>query len=64
MVAQHLLGIAFERKRIRYAHTHLLDMFPSLPQQPRWSKRVRQATGLLSAVITELAHDTPPPGVR
>jgi hypothetical protein len=59
IVAQHLLGIASERKWIRYAHTHLLGMFPSLPQQSGWSKRVRQATGLLSAVITELAHDTP-----
>ncbi len=34
-------------------------MFPTLPQQSGWSKRVRQATGLLSAVITELARDTP-----
>jgi hypothetical protein len=58
-VAQHLLGIASERKWIRYAHTHLLGMFPSLPQQSGWSKRVCQATGLLSAVITELARDTP-----
>lgn len=59
IVAQHLLGIASERKWIRYAHTHLLGMFPHLPQQSGWSKRARQATGLLSAVITELAHDTP-----
>jgi len=59
IVAQHLLGIASERKWIRYAHTHLRGMFPNLPQQSGWSKRVRQATGLLSAVITELARDTP-----
>ena len=59
LVAQQLLGIASDRKWIRYARTHLLDMFPSLPQQSGWGKRVRQSTGLLSAVITELARDTP-----
>lgn len=30
-----------------------------LPGQSGWGKRVRQSTGLLSAVITELARDTP-----
>jgi hypothetical protein len=59
VVAQHLLGIASDRKWVRYAHTHLIGMFPGLPQQSGWGKRVRQATGLLSAVITELARDTP-----
>jgi len=34
-------------------------MFPGLPQQSGWDKRVRQSTGLLSTVITELARDTP-----
>jgi len=34
-------------------------MFPGLPEQSGWDKRVRQLTGLLSTVITELAHDTP-----
>ena len=59
VVAQHLLGIASDRKWIRHAHAHLKTMFPNLPQQSGWGKRVRQATGLLSAVITELARDTP-----
>ena len=59
LVAQHLLGIASDRKWIRYARTHLMGMFPNLPGQSGWGKRVRQATGLLSAVITELARDTP-----
>lgn len=53
LVAQHLLGIASDRKRIRYARTHLLDMFPALPQQSGWGKRVRQSTGLLSDVARE-----------
>lgn len=59
IVAQQLLGIASDRKWLRYARTHFLDMFPALPQQSGWGKRVRQASGLLSAVITELARDTP-----
>lgn len=59
LVAQHLLGIASDRKWIRYARAHLRGMFPNLPGQSGWGKRVRQATGLLSAVITELARDTP-----
>jgi hypothetical protein len=60
LVAQHLLGIASDRKWIRYARTHLIGMFPALPQQSGWGKRARQATGLLSAVITELARDARP----
>jgi hypothetical protein len=59
IVAQHLLGIASDRKWIRFARTHFQSMFPALPQQSGWGKRVRHATGLLSAVITELARDTP-----
>jgi len=58
-VAQQLLGIASDRKWIRSAHAQLSDMFPNLPQQSGWGQRVRQATGLLSAVITELARDSP-----
>jgi hypothetical protein len=59
VVAQQMLGIASDRKWIRYARTHLSEMFPNLPQQSGWGKRVRQASGLLSAVITELARDSP-----
>lgn len=59
VVAQQMLGIASDRKWIRSAHTHLKGMFPNLTQQSGWGMRVRQATGVLSAVITELARDTP-----
>jgi hypothetical protein len=58
-VAQQLLGIASERRWIRYAHTHLTGMFPHLPGQSGYSKRLRAAGPLLSAVIGELARDTP-----
>jgi hypothetical protein len=59
LVAQQLLGIASNRRWIRYAHTHLKDMFPTLPQQLGYGKRVRQSGGMLAAVITELARATP-----
>jgi hypothetical protein len=58
-VAQQLLEVASERRWIRYARTHLVGMFPHLPGQSGFSKRLRAAGPLLSAVITELARDTP-----
>lgn len=58
-VAQQLLGIASERRWIRYARAHLAGMFPCLPGQPGYGKRLRRQGGLLAAVITELARDTP-----
>jgi hypothetical protein len=57
-VAQHLLGIASERRRIRYARAHLTGLFPYLPNQSGYGKRLRAHGGLLAAVITELARDT------
>ena len=33
LVAQHLIGIASDRRGIRYARKHLTGMFPNLPQQ-------------------------------
>lgn len=57
--AQHLLGISSERKWIRYAHKHLAGMFPNLPGQSGFGKRLRNQAGLVSAVITALARDIP-----
>jgi hypothetical protein len=57
-VAQHLLGIASERRWIRYARAHLTGLFPYLPNQSGYGKRLRAHGGLLAAVITELARDT------
>ena len=59
VVAQQLLGVASERRWIRYARAHLIDVFPALPSQSGYGKRLRKQAGLLSAVITELASDTP-----
>ena len=58
-VAQHLLGFSSERHWIRYARKHLLQMFPNLPGQSGYGKRLRAQGGLLSAVMTELARDVP-----
>jgi transposase len=58
-VAQHLLGIASERRWIRWAGTHLRTTFPAIPGQSGYGKRLRAQAGLLAAVITELARDVP-----
>lgn len=58
-VAQHLLhGSSSESRWVRYARTHLLGMFPTMPQQSGYNKRIRAAGDLISAVITALAKDT------
>lgn len=58
-VAQQLLGIASERRWIRFAGNRLGGLFPYLPGQSGYGKRLRRLGGLLAAVITELARDTP-----
>lgn len=59
VVAQHLLQFDSETRWVRYARTHLKGMFPGMPRQSGYNKRVRAAGPLISAVITELARDTP-----
>lgn len=59
VVAQHLLQFDSETRWIRYARTHLRDMFPGLPGQSGYNKRVRAAGPVISTVITALARDTP-----
>lgn len=59
-VAQHLLlGSGSETRWVRYARTHLAGMFPAVPQQSGYNKRIRAAGPLISAVITALARDAP-----
>lgn len=58
-VAQHLLhGSSSESRWVRYARAHLTGMFPAMPQQSGYNKRIRAAGPLISAVITALAKDT------
>jgi hypothetical protein len=59
VVAQQLLAMHSETRWIRYAHTHLRPMFPGIPGQSGYNKRVRAAGPLIAAVITSLARDTP-----
>lgn len=58
-VAQHLLcGSYSETRWVRYAHQHLLGMFPDIPQQSGYNKRIRAAGPLITAVIATLARNT------
>ena len=59
IVAQQLLGFSSETRWIRYARAHLLLMFPTIPTQSGYNKRVRAAGPLIAAAITALARDTP-----
>lgn len=59
VVAQHLIhGHVSEAKWVRYARTHLRPMFPGMPTQSGYNKRVRAAGPLIAAVIQALARDT------
>lgn len=40
-------------------HKHLAGMFPHLPPQSGWGKRLRNQAGLVSAAVTALAWDIP-----
>ncbi|MEV6325381.1 IS982 family transposase, partial [Nocardia sp. NPDC051787] len=50
-VAQSLLGFTSETHWLRYARKHLACMFPYLPQQSGYNKRLRAALGLVKRVI-------------
>ncbi len=56
MVMQALLGFTSEARWLRYANTHLRGMFPDLPTQSGYNKRVRTATGVLRAVFAHLVE--------
>ena len=57
-VAQELLQFDSERRFVRFAQAHLRGMFPRMPHQSGYSKRIRAAGGLIAAVTLELARDT------
>jgi hypothetical protein len=58
-VAQALLGARSERHWLRFAHTRLGHLFPYLPGQPGYNKRLRAAGHHLSLVIRHLAMAAP-----
>jgi Transposase DDE domain len=57
-VAQALLGYVSEARWLRYAHTALRHLFPYLPRQSGYNKRLRAAMPLLRYFIRALAADT------
>lgn len=58
-IAQVLLGFPSERHWIRYARKNLRGLFPYIPDQSGYNKRLRAAGPLISAVIRALAEITP-----
>lgn len=57
-VLQALLGFTSEARWIRFAHGSLRHLFPYLPQQPGYNKRLRSAGGLMLHCIRALAAST------
>lgn len=57
-VLQALLGFSSETRWLRYAHQHLGGMFPYLPNQSGYNKRLRRAAALIETLIRLLAIDT------
>jgi hypothetical protein len=57
-VAQALLGFTSEAHWLRYARRHLAGLFPYLPQQSGYNKRLRAALGLVKRVIRMLAKSS------
>jgi hypothetical protein len=58
-VAQVLLGFNSERRWLRFAGSRLGQLFPYLPTQSAYNKRLRAAARLLAHAIRHLADLTP-----
>jgi hypothetical protein len=54
-VMQALLGFTSEARWLRYAGRHLRHLFPYLPGQPGYNKRLRRTAGLLGHLIRAVA---------
>ncbi len=57
-VMQALLGATSEARWLRYARAHLRHLFPYLPGQPGYNKRLRHLADTIAWLITVLARDT------
>ena len=57
-VMQALLGFTSEARWLRYARGHLRALFPYLPQQPGYNKRLRKLVATISWLIGVLGRDT------
>lgn len=58
-VSQVLLGFNSERRWLRFAEQRLGHLFPYLPKQSAYNKRLRKAARLLAHAIRHLASLTP-----
>jgi Transposase DDE domain len=57
-VMQALLGATSEARWLRHARAHLRHLFPYLPEQPGYNKRLRHLADTIGWLITVLARDT------
>ena len=57
-VMQALLGFTSERRWLRHANTHLAGMFPHLPKQPGYNKRLRRLAGTMTWLTRQLRDST------
>ncbi|MEV4116084.1 hypothetical protein [Nonomuraea sp. NPDC049695] len=57
-VMQAMLGFTSEARWIRHTRAHLRHLFPYLPKQPGYNKRLRKAAGLIQQVTRLLAVNT------
>ena len=57
-VMQALLGYTSEVRFLRYARKNLLAMFPHLPQQPGYNKRLRKLADTMAWLVAELGAQT------
>jgi hypothetical protein len=55
---QALLGFTSETRWLRYAREHLRPMFPRMPQQSGYNKRLRTLADTMAWLVTALAADT------
>jgi hypothetical protein len=53
-----LLGYTSEARWLRFARAQLRSLFPYLPQQPGYNKRLRALAGTVGWLISMLARDT------
>lgn len=56
-VMQSLLGFTSETRWLRHARRHLMGMFPYLPAQSGYNKRLRKAAGLMQTMIRVLSTE-------
>lgn len=57
-VLQALLGFTSESRWLRHARSAMRHLFPYLPQQPGYNKRLRKMAGTISQLTRLLAADT------